>query len=419
MWLKFRKRVTIFPWFTLNISKSWVSSTIWIKGFNVNFNKHGQYLNVWLPGTWIYDRIKIWWKKIWNVDFDEVSSTDFNKELAHEIKSLEIWKMSDDIWEQIKQDIKDSFKQRKILKNEISIIQIKFLFLVLLYLLWGFLHKWYSQYYLESKWMLVELKWVEKDSYVKLDVKFDDRSKEIYCRLIASFKELITCKKIWDITSTQDNDWVKDRSWANKILKRKKTSIYLSSLDEIQTEWETLKFVNKNGGDIFLYPSHVVINYGKKIDIFDIRKLQISYFPDRIIEEEKVPSDTRIIDHTWRYVNKSEWPDKRYSNNKKIPIVEYGKLCLDSETWLYEEFVFSDFTKLNKFWTDLDTYLRYLNGQDIKTPQKVSSLDEEVLINCTECWWLIGSFSYNYLIKEWEVYCEVCKDTIPVNISLQ
>ena len=419
MWLKFRKRITVFPWFTLNISKSWVSSTVWVKGFSVNFNKHGQYLNVGIPGTWIYDRIKIWWKEIWHVDFNGANNTDFNKELAHEIKSLDVWKMSDEIWEQIKQDIKNSFKQRKVLKKEISVIEIKIFFFMLILLVWGFLHKWFSKYYSESKWMLKELKWVEKDSYVKLDVNFDKGSKEIYDELIESFKQLVTCDKIWDITSAQDNDWVKDRSWASKVLKRKQTNICFDSLDEIQVGWEVLKFVNKNGGDIFLYPSHVVITNNRKIDIFDIRKLEISHFPDRMIEEEKVPKDTRIIDYTWRYVNKNGWPDKRYSNNKKIPVVEYGKLCFDSETWLYEEFVFSDSIKLDRFWDNLEIYLRYLNGENVKTTQKASNLDEEMLIDCSDCWLCIWSFSYNYLMEKWEVYCENCKDTMEVNISLK
>ena len=54
----------------------------------------------------------------------------------------------------------------------------------------------------------------------------------------------------------------------------------------------------------------------------------------RFIEDEPVPSDATIVDHTWRYVNKNGSPDRRFNNNRQLPILQLGVLTLTSSTGL-------------------------------------------------------------------------------------
>ena len=46
----------------------------------------------------------------------------------------------------------------------------------------------------------------------------------------------------------------------------------------------------------------------------------------KYVEDESVPKDAKIIDTTWQFVNKNGNRDKRYKENKKLPIVEYGHI---------------------------------------------------------------------------------------------
>ncbi len=59
MGIRFRKRISIFPWLKLNISKSGFSTTIGPKGFNANVGAKGSFLNTGIPGTGLYSRNKI------------------------------------------------------------------------------------------------------------------------------------------------------------------------------------------------------------------------------------------------------------------------------------------------------------------------------------------------------------------------
>jgi hypothetical protein len=56
----------------------------------------------------------------------------------------------------------------------------------------------------------------------------------------------------------------------------------------------------------------------------------------RFIEDESVPRDTQVVDHTWQYVNKSGRPDRRFNNNRQIPICLYNELWFNSPTGLNE-----------------------------------------------------------------------------------
>lgn len=48
----------------------------------------------------------------------------------------------------------------------------------------------------------------------------------------------------------------------------------------------------------------------------------------RTVIEDKVPRDAKIVDYTWKYVNKDGSPDKRFKDNRKLPICLYGSIHL-------------------------------------------------------------------------------------------
>lgn len=57
--MKFRKRITVFPGFVINLSKTGMSATIGAKECSLNVGKDGVYANTGIPGTGLYDRIEI------------------------------------------------------------------------------------------------------------------------------------------------------------------------------------------------------------------------------------------------------------------------------------------------------------------------------------------------------------------------
>ena len=62
----------------------------------------------------------------------------------------------------------------------------------------------------------------------------------------------------------------------------------------------------------------------------------------RWIEDQGVPSDSRTVDSTWRYVNKSGGPDRRFKNNRQLPIALYSELHLWAGNGLNAIYQFSN-----------------------------------------------------------------------------
>ena len=54
----------------------------------------------------------------------------------------------------------------------------------------------------------------------------------------------------------------------------------------------------------------------------------------RFIEDESVATDATQVGTTWRYVRRDGGPDRRFNNNRQIPILQYGTLAFRSSRGL-------------------------------------------------------------------------------------
>ena len=82
-------------------------------------------------------------------------------------------------------------------------------------------------------------------------------------------------------------------------------------------------------------PDRVLVSDGRRFSDVAYSALRVSASPTRFIETDRVPRDSRQVDTTWRFVNKGGGPDRRFNNNRKLPIMLYGRLELASPTGLH------------------------------------------------------------------------------------
>ena len=69
--------------------------------------------------------------------------------------------------------------------------------------------------------------------------------------------------------------------------------------------------------------------------------LQVQTQPSRWIEEGNVPGDTQVVGHTWQHPNKGGGPDKRFRQNRQLPICLHDVLHLASRSGMNELMQFS------------------------------------------------------------------------------
>lgn len=377
MGLKFRRRQKLFPGVYLNFSAKGVSTTIGIKGFNVNVGKKGTYLNTGIPGTGLYDRKKISGRNdkptapnipTQNpIPQDTSNNTEepyyfIPKKLEGEIKSSDANSVTSEGLAEMKETLLAAYQEKIDIEKEIPKVGAEVkkaanhkllsqIFIV------GLFTKKFKEQHSEKADYLTELKQQLAECKVTIDINIDENIKGKYDRLKQAFYNLSQSAKIWDKTSAiKNND---NRSAASNSITRTVTVLSNQKIEFINAEFDALHFKNQNGSDIYIYPAFAVLFDDKNnFGLVDLSELKVSFKTTNFLEEETVPSDSKIVGETWAKVNKDGTPDKRFKGNYKIPIVEYAEIEFKSNTGIYEVFMFSNTSKAMDF---VEMYNNYLN----------------------------------------------------------
>jgi hypothetical protein len=374
MGLKFRRRQKLFPGVYLNFSSKGISTTIGVKGFNVNLGIKGAYLSTGIPGTGLYDRKKIsgWGNRPTfpneNYTTPETPTLPHDpyyflpKRLEGEIKSNDANSVTSQGLAEMKETLLAAYQEKNEIQQEIqkvekevkSAVTIKLLSQIFLI---GLFTQKFKERLSEKKNYLEELKQQLLECKVIIDIDIDENLKSKYENLKTSFSNLASCSKIWDKTSSvRNND---NRSAANNSITRTPSYLAIQKIDFINASFDALLFKNQNGSDIYIYPAFAAIFDNKNnFGLVDLTELKLSFKRTSFLEEEQIPSDTNVIGETWAKVNKNGTPDRRFKDNYKIPIVDYGEIEIKSNTGINEVFMFSNPTKANNF---VETYKTYIS----------------------------------------------------------
>jgi hypothetical protein len=87
---------------------------------------------------------------------------------------------------------------------------------------------------------------------------------------------------------------------------------------------------------LYFLPDRVLVFEGGSAGAVGYEQLRLAVAATRFIEEEGVPADAEVAGSTWKYVNKSGGPDRRFKDNRQLPVLVYGELRFGSSTGLNE-----------------------------------------------------------------------------------
>ncbi len=92
---------------------------------------------------------------------------------------------------------------------------------------------------------------------------------------------------------------------------------------------------------VYFLPDRVVVRHGKQYADLPYSAVGARAEPQQFIESEIPPADSQRVGTTWQYVNKSGGPDRRFKNNRQLPIMLYGRLTLTTPQGLLMVWDFS------------------------------------------------------------------------------
>ena len=169
--------------------------------------------------------------------------------------------------------------------------------------------------------------YIHQNGKINLDYTIDDEQRSIINERMNPMKKIAQSKKIWSITQSSKVIDSKYTGGANTTVKRIPCTPTTKLPFPFTSNEEALCFQYSKEKLIFLPDKFFIIKNGK-IGALNYSDLKSTVSATRFVESEIVPSDAKVVDKTWKYVNKSGGPDKRFSDNRQYPVCLYGELTL-------------------------------------------------------------------------------------------
>jgi hypothetical protein len=305
-----------------NFSKSGIGASVGVKGFRIGTSPRGNYIHMGVNG--IYYRAAIGKKKEKSHTHSinqtqQVITPPAEELLFQDIESGDVSLIVDSSSQDIINEI--TSKQKKIpfwlFTFPLVFIPVAGVFLAIVtgLLLYFFVDK------------------RRKTTILFYDI--EEQTENEIQQFYNSFDEMLRCQQAWHISAQAA---VRDRKYqagASSIVKRTSIRIQYKTPSYIKTNVKVL-MIPVGIQKLYLFPDRILIFENKKVGGLSYANFNITQHDQRFIESGIVPMDGNVIDYTWQYVNKSGGPDKRFQNNRKLPILMYSEILCQSNTGLNE-----------------------------------------------------------------------------------
>ncbi len=171
----------------------------------------------------------------------------------------------------------------------------------------------------------------------------DPEIKERYGALVSTIDQIANASKIWFIKAQGDitnlHAW-KRNSGASSLVDNKETSVSYALPRGIASN-VTPPMIAIDGKNCYFFPDCILVEERKRFGAVRYETISAAVRDQRMIIDT-APSDATIVGQTWKYVNKKGGPDRRFKDNRQLPI------CLFEELGMVSEFGFKCLLQVSK-----------------------------------------------------------------------
>jgi hypothetical protein len=180
----------------------------------------------------------------------------------------------------------------------------------------------------------------------RISVSFDMETAvaDPHLRMLDAFDNLSASSRSWALQTSQQIDRVKARSAAGTVVSRRALSIGRRSDPLVDTNDLPLAVGVQNGhAKAFFYPGFILVVSagGADFALIDMKELEIAYSQTQFTETEAIPSDAAMVGKVWAKSNKNGTRDKRFKDNRELPVMAYGEIAMKARGGMNEALIFS------------------------------------------------------------------------------
>ena len=225
----------------------------------------------------------------------------------------------------------------------------------------------------EHQSKLEELNRQLADVQMDVDAPLTDEEKEAYGKLCDAFEQVMHSAYAWFVAPS--NYGSPTEPHAQTIGKRRQASAYVGVFDYLKSDFD-VPVLDTGDTQYYIYPKFVI--KASNVCEFEVYPLTPSAITASIVkhaEAEVKPLDAHSTEEAWLYANGDGSPDKRHTNNKLVPVYQYG--CINFNLGSTQSrFMFSNGEASERFAEALALYVGKPNASSSSSEEDAMALEK-------------------------------------------
>lgn len=172
---------------------------------------------------------------------------------------------------------------------------------------------------------------------------FDDGGAGRYQLLCDAWDEAAACAGIWFVAAAGRVDGPHARkrsSGAGTAVVRHATRLGYGLPGRLKSNVKP-PMVRVGRQTLYFMPDVILVEEKGRLGGVPYAQATVRSEDAHFVEEGVVPKDTEVITTIWKYQNRDGSPDRRFRDNRRIPLCRYGQMSLRSASGLTEVLQFS------------------------------------------------------------------------------
>lgn len=338
MGLYIRKSVRVGP-FRFNLSRSGVGVSAGVKGFRVGAGPRGNYIHMGRGGLYYRKTLSPGSEgrqpakpKPSFEDTQPIEIPPDTHEPLREIDSGQIGEMVDSSSKDLVNELNSKRKRIRLWPGMVAITVVAFVVVV------NQPAPPWAAYATLGAGAVIALFTYYKDILGKSTVMLYDIESDfsgVIEQLHSAFDGMKGCRASWHLEAEGRVKDSKYHAGASHLVRRKDITLTLKNPPFVKTNVATPS-IPAGKQTLYFFPDKVLVFEPNGVGAVSYENLEVDISRTRFIEDGSVPKDSEIVDRTWKYVNKRGGPDKRFKDNRQIPVVLYEEVHFSSNTGLNE-----------------------------------------------------------------------------------
>jgi len=332
MGFRYRKSINLGGGFRINLSKSGVGYSWGVKGFRVTKTARGTTRRTYsLPGTGISYVQETGKRKGSPASFPSQKPAAGNRYDTQSLLNAQATQLvSEGLEAMLKAAGRALVLRRAALIGLIASVVLGMA---------------YPLFFLPAAVFAILLIVVRTKGVIRLEYSIDEDEKAAVEARMGILLRIADCAKVWRVIETSRVIDRKYAAGAGETVKRMPCAAKTAPPFPFKANVPVAAFKSGKETLVFL-PDKLIIVQGVRVGALAYEDFSVKTGTTRFVESEAVPRDAAVVGHTWKYVNKSGGPDRRFKDNRQLPICLYGQLEITSPKGLHTVLMFSDVSVL-------------------------------------------------------------------------